>query len=88
MYSRSPASYEALKSFKLVQLPSVRTLKYYVDANLESAGDWTSRIIQSRKEYTAMVEEMTKEKADKTGDTGMDVIGPCVHVHLYIMCVS
>ena len=38
VYSCSPAAYEALKSFKLVQLPSVRTLKYYVDANLESIG--------------------------------------------------
>jgi hypothetical protein len=70
VYSRSPAAYEALKSFKLVQLPSVRTLKYYVDANLESAGDSTSRIMQSRKEYVAMVEEMAKEKADKINDPG------------------
>ena len=71
VYSRSPAAYEALKSFRLVQLPSVRTLKYYyVDANLESAGDSTSRIIQSRKEYIAMVEEIAKEKADKINDPG------------------
>ena len=76
VYSRSPAAYEALKSFKLVQLPSVRTLKYYVDGNLESAGDSTSRIMQSRKEYVAMVEEMAKEKADKMNDPGT-----CVDIH-------
>ena len=70
VYSRSPAAYEALKSFKLVQLPSVRTLKYHVDANLEGAGESTSRIIQSRKEYIAMVEEVAKEKAEKTSDPG------------------
>lgn len=34
MYTRSPAAYEALKSFKLLQLPCVRTLKHYIDANL------------------------------------------------------
>ena len=45
VYSRSPVAYEALKSFKLVQLPSIRTLKHYMDANLEGAGESTSRII-------------------------------------------
>ena len=77
VYSRSRAAYEALKSFKLVQLPSVGTLKYYVDGNLESAGDSTSRIMQSRKEYVAIVEEMAKEKADKMNDPGT-----CVDIYV------
>ena len=38
-----------------MQLPSVRTLKYYVDANLESAGDSHSRILESRKQYMSDV---------------------------------
>ena len=37
----SLAAYAALLSFKMVQLPCVRTLKY---ANLEGAGDCTPRI--------------------------------------------
>ena len=63
VYSRSPAAYEALKSFRLVQLPSE-------DTNLEGVGESTSRIIQNRKEYIAMVEEVAKEKAEKTSDPG------------------
>lgn len=70
VYCRSPAAYEALKSFKLVQLPSVRTLKYYVDANLESAGDSVPRIMQNRKQYISMVEEVTKKSIEKASDPG------------------
>ena len=95
MYSRSPAAYEALKSFKLVQLPSIRTLKYYVDANLENAGDSTSRIIQSRKEYIAMIEEMAKEKADKISDPGKLMFSLirlhvllCVYVHTVMLQIK
>ena len=47
-----------------MQVSSVRTLKHYVDANLEGAGESTSRIILIRKEYIAIVEDMAKEKAD------------------------
>ena len=34
VYTRNPAAYEALQSFKLLQLPCVRTLKYYINFNL------------------------------------------------------
>ena len=44
VYTRSPAAYEALRNFKLLQLPSVRSLKFYIDANLESAGDSIPRL--------------------------------------------
>lgn len=57
VYTRSPAVYEALWDFKLLQLPLVRTLKYYIDANLESAGDSMERLKQSRKQYVAFTEE-------------------------------
>ncbi len=62
VYCRSPAAYAALQSFKMVQLPCVRTLKYYIDANLESAGDCTPRIKLIRAQYEAMLE---KNKASK-----------------------
>ena len=65
VYSRSRAAYEALRSFKLLQLPCVRTLKYYIDANLESAGDSLERLQQSRKQYCALVEERKIAFEDK-----------------------
>ena len=70
MYTRrSPAAYEALRNFRLVQLPSVRFLKYFIDANLEDVGDPRDRLVQIRKNYVAMVEEkMEVEK--KTEEQG------------------
>ena len=38
VYSRSPAAYEALKSFKLLQLPSKSTLQAYTGAFLHEPG--------------------------------------------------
>jgi len=38
VYTRSPAAYDALRSFYLLQFPCVRTLKFYIDYNLEEAG--------------------------------------------------
>ena len=61
VFTRSPAAYEALKSFKLLQLPSVRTLKYYMDAKLEGAGDCMNRLEDERRHYLLMLE---KKKAD------------------------
>lgn len=57
VFTRSPAAYEALKSFKLLQLPSVRTLKYYIDANLEGAGDCMKRLEDERRHYLVMLEQ-------------------------------
>ena len=57
MYTRSPAAYEGLKSFELLQLPSVRTSKHYVGANLEDAGECMDRLEQERQQYLVMVEK-------------------------------
>ena len=67
VYTRSPAAYEALCNFKLLQLPSVRSLKFYIDANLESAGDSIPRLKESRKQYLEMVEEKKNEVDASTG---------------------
>ena len=67
MYTRSPAAYEALRNFRLVQLPSVRFLKYFIDAD---AGDSRDRLVQSRKNYLAMVEEKTQEVEKKIEEQG------------------
>lgn len=69
VYTRSPAAYEALRDFKLLQLPSVRTLKYYIDANLESAGNSMERLQQSRKQYVAFTEEKRKESMENKATT-------------------
>ena len=65
MYTRSPAAYEGLKSFKLLQLPSVRTLKHYVGANLEDAGECMDRLEQERRQYLVMVEEKRRALEEK-----------------------
>ena len=51
VYTRSPAAYEALRSFKLLQLPCVWTLKYYIDFNLEKAGEVEKRLIEKKVQY-------------------------------------
>ena len=65
VFTRSPSAYEALKSFKLLQLPSVRTLKYYIDANLEKAGDCMKRLEDERKHYLEMVGNKKAELDNK-----------------------
>ena len=57
VFTRSPAAYDALKSFKLLQLPSRRTLKQYIDANLEEAGECEEHLEEERKRYLEMIEE-------------------------------
>ena len=59
VFTRSPAAYDALKGFKLLQLPSVRTLKHYIDANLE--GNCMERLEDERRNYLVMLEQ---KKAD------------------------
>ena len=61
VFSRSPAACEALKSFKLLQLPSVRTLKHYIDANLKVAGECLQRLEDERKHYLDMMEKKRVE---------------------------
>ncbi len=66
MFTCSPAAYEALKSFKLLQLPSVRTLKLYIDANIEDAGNSITRLKHKWKEYEAMLAETKRKKEQST----------------------
>ena len=71
VFTRSLAAYEALRSFKLLQLQSTRTLKYYIDANLEEAGDCMKRLEDERSQYVAMIVQKVadKEKALRKGIT-------------------
>ena len=74
VYTRSPAAYEGLKSFKPLQLPSVDTLKHHVGANPEDAGGCTDRLEQERRQYLVIVEEkrraLDKKRQKKKNQSG------------------
>ena len=57
MYSRSPAAFEALSSFKILQLPSSTTLKSYVQSNKEAPTECATRLAHERSLYDAQIEE-------------------------------
>lgn len=57
VYTRSPAAYEALSSFHLLQLPSAGTLKTYTRSNLEVCGEVEGRLAEERAKYDARVAE-------------------------------
>ena len=49
VFSRSPAAYEALKSFNILKLPSVSTMKTYMRANREEQGPVYHRLAEEKK---------------------------------------
>jgi len=57
VYTWSPAAYEALSSFHLLQLPSTGTLKTYTRSNLEVGGEVEGRLAEERAKYDARVAE-------------------------------
>ena len=72
-----------------MQLPCIRTLKYYIDANLENAGDSMERLQESRRQYVALIEEkktLQEENEKKGMNTALQNITPfidfavCLHV--------
>ena len=60
VYTRSPAAYEALSSFHILQLPSAITLKTYIRSNIEAAGEVEQRLMDECKKYDARMSEHTK----------------------------
>ena len=55
VYTRSPAAYEALSSFHLLQLPCARTLKMYIHSNVEGAGEAEVQLVDEWRKYDARV---------------------------------
>ena len=51
IYCRSPAAFEALSSFKLLQLPGAYTLKRYTRSNKEDPGECDKRLAHEREMY-------------------------------------
>ena len=64
VYTRSPSAYEALKSFQIIQLPGVRTLKDYINSNREDPGKIQERLKLCREEYDRTV-TMQKQLGNK-----------------------
>ena len=59
MYSRSPAAYEALKGFGILQLPGISSLKSYSSFNMENPGITfcEERLAVARGQYQQMNDE-------------------------------
>lgn len=76
VFTRSPSAYQALQGFGLLQLPSIRTLKSYIDANLEKAGDSIERLKQARKIYQSMVAEVLKKNEE--------LKSKLMHIHVHV----
>ena len=59
MYSRSPAAYEALKGFGILQLPGISSLKSYSSFNMENPGITfcEERLAVARGQYQQMIDE-------------------------------
>ena len=51
VFTRSPAAYEALKSFGILQLPSVRSLKHFIGSNLDKPGWSEDHMIFQLQKY-------------------------------------
>ena len=62
VYSRSTSAYEALKEFRLLQLPSTRTLKDFIHSNHEKPGSIQQRLKKCREDYDRMVEVQQEVK--------------------------
>ena len=54
VYVRSPAAYEALKSFRILQLPSKSTLQSYTGAFLHEPGACAESIIKQVSQYNVV----------------------------------
>lgn len=61
VYSRSPAAYEALKSFKLLQLPSKSTLQAYTGAFLHEPGSSHQCIADQVAQFVVFKAESVKQ---------------------------
>lgn len=69
MYTRSPAAYEALKSFQILQLPSRSTLQSYTSSFLHEPGANDRCIVDQIAAYMVFKEEVRRSgKLEPQGD--------------------
>ena len=74
VYTRSPAAYSALKSFDILQLPSVSSLKHFTGANIEDPGEAEDRLLMCREQYEKHVVEMVAKGKKKPLGEGALII--------------
>jgi len=63
VFVRSPAAYEALKSFDILQLPSPSTLQSYTGAFLHEAGAASESIAKQVEMYEASILKCKKKES-------------------------
>ena len=91
VYTRSPCAYEALKSFDILQLPSVSSLKQYTSANIEAPGEIDERLSRSRKQYKEHVLEHVAKGFKKPLGEGVLIVDEvkvcCTYIYKYMYCI-
>lgn len=71
VFTRSPAAYDALKSYGVLQLPSLSAIKQFTSANYQSAGTNFQHLQEARKSYTAYIEERVEQGLQNPMHTGV-----------------
>lgn len=62
VYARSPAAYQALKSFNILQLPCKKSLQGFLSANQTEPGVNEEKIADQKRLYDAHTQRKVKEK--------------------------
>ena len=57
VFARSPAAYSSLRSFRLLQLPSVSVLKQFKSSYKEAAGEKEARLMEEHHVYQKRQQE-------------------------------
>lgn len=71
MFTRSPAAYEALKSYQILNLPSVSSLKQFTSANTQAAGLNLPHLHDAKLTYAAYKVERKDQGFPEPKDTGV-----------------
>ena len=61
MYTRSPAAYQALKSFDILQLPCKKSLQGFLSANQSEPGVNEEQIAEQKRLYSAHTAQHVRE---------------------------
>ena len=61
IFTRSPAAYEALKSYQILKLPSVASLKHFTSANNQPTGLNLPHLHDAKQAYAAYKEERKEQ---------------------------
>ncbi len=74
MFTRSPAAYEALKSYSILSLPSVSSLKKFTAANNQPIGSNHAHLQDARETYAAYKSERKEGGFPEPKDTGVIIL--------------